>query len=179
MIDLRSRNLSPRTLETYSLAVVQLTDFLKQRSHSLDVSEVTTTDLRNFIGHMLATRSDARKRNHDEHKTDYPEREFEKQVENPFPGFGTDYQFFELRPESFSEGDPVGMGDGGLQQLVGDLPLELSQPIASGNHANQDRDPHQSDQQTEPEREASDQKDEIKDPQRKRQQQIPDTLPSR
>ncbi len=59
MIDLRSRNLSPRTSETYSLAVVQLTDFLKQQGHSLDVSEVTTTDLRDFIGHMLATRSDA------------------------------------------------------------------------------------------------------------------------
>lgn len=59
MIDLRSRNLAPRTLETYSLAVVQLRDFLKQRDHSLNVAEITTYELRDFIGHALDIRSDA------------------------------------------------------------------------------------------------------------------------
>ena len=58
-IDLRSRNISPRTLETYGLAVVQLGDFLKQRSHSLDVTEISTDDMRSFIGHMLETQSPA------------------------------------------------------------------------------------------------------------------------
>ncbi len=41
------------------MAVTQLGDFLKQRGHSLDVAEITTDDIRGFIGHMLATRSPA------------------------------------------------------------------------------------------------------------------------
>lgn len=59
MIDLRSRNLSPRTFDAYSLAVVQLSDFLKQRAHSLNVAEISTSELRDFIGQILDTRSDA------------------------------------------------------------------------------------------------------------------------
>ena len=56
-IDLRSRNLSYRTLETYKLAVDQLGDWMKQRGHSLDVTQITSRDLREFIGRMLDTRS--------------------------------------------------------------------------------------------------------------------------
>ena len=59
LIDLRSRNIAPRTRETYTLAVTQLIDWLKQSDHSLDITEVTTVDIRLFIGHMLDTRSPA------------------------------------------------------------------------------------------------------------------------
>lgn len=59
MIDLRSRNISPRTQETYSLAVNQLRDWLKQSNHSLEVTAISTNDIRLFIGHMLDTRSPA------------------------------------------------------------------------------------------------------------------------
>ncbi len=59
LIDLRSRNIAPRTRETYTLAVTQLIDWLKQSDHSLDITEVTTADIRLFIGHMLDTRSAA------------------------------------------------------------------------------------------------------------------------
>jgi site-specific recombinase XerD len=51
-IDLRSRNISARTRETYGLAVAQLIDWLKQRGHSLDVADITSNDIRLFIGHM-------------------------------------------------------------------------------------------------------------------------------
>lgn len=54
-IDLRSRNLSVRTIETYKLAVVQLIDWLGDR----DVTEITPNDIRQFIGYMLDTRSAA------------------------------------------------------------------------------------------------------------------------
>lgn len=59
LIDLRSRNTAKRTQETYSLAVVQLLDWLKQQDHSLDVTEVNPTDIREFIGWMLDNRSPA------------------------------------------------------------------------------------------------------------------------
>ena len=50
-------NKTPRTIETYLLAGNQLLDFLKNRSHSLDVTEIRREDIRAFIGHVLDTRT--------------------------------------------------------------------------------------------------------------------------
>lgn len=41
------------------MAVAQLIDYLKDQSHTLEVTEITTTEIRSFIGHILSTRSDA------------------------------------------------------------------------------------------------------------------------
>ena len=54
---LRGGNKTPRTIETYLLAGEQLLDFLKNRSHSMDVTEIRREDIRAFIGHVLDTRS--------------------------------------------------------------------------------------------------------------------------
>lgn len=58
-IDLRASAKRPRTIEVYHLAVLQLSDYLKNRGHSLDVEEITRGDIRSFIGHVLDTRSAA------------------------------------------------------------------------------------------------------------------------
>jgi integrase/recombinase XerC len=59
MIELKAANRAPRTIETYTLATDQLGDWLKQSGHSMEVTGITTTDVRGFIGHMLDTRSAA------------------------------------------------------------------------------------------------------------------------
>jgi site-specific recombinase XerD len=59
VLDLRAEKKSPRTIETYSLAVTQLDDWLVSNGRQVDVTKVTKADIREFIGHMLDTRSDA------------------------------------------------------------------------------------------------------------------------
>jgi Phage integrase, N-terminal SAM-like domain len=51
--ELRAGNKTPRTIETYLLAGEQLLDFLKDRNHSPDVTEIRRQDIRAFIGHVL------------------------------------------------------------------------------------------------------------------------------
>ena len=55
--ELRAANKTPRTIETYLLAGEQLLDFLKNRSHGLDVTEIGRDEIRAFIGYVLDTRA--------------------------------------------------------------------------------------------------------------------------
>jgi integrase len=54
-LDLRVQRKSPRTIETYSLAVTQLDEFCD----GIELTEITTHDIRLFLDHMLTTRSDS------------------------------------------------------------------------------------------------------------------------
>jgi site-specific recombinase XerD len=56
-ISLRAEGKRPRTREAYLLAGDQLLDWLKNRSHGLDVGEISRGDIRSFIGQTLETRS--------------------------------------------------------------------------------------------------------------------------
>jgi site-specific recombinase XerD len=56
---LRAENKSPRTLETYSLAVDQLGSFLAEHDYPTDPTKVERRHIEAFIGHQLDTKSSA------------------------------------------------------------------------------------------------------------------------
>jgi site-specific recombinase XerD len=48
-LSLRAQNKSPRTVEVYSLPVRQLADFLGERGHSSEVSDISRDDLNAYL----------------------------------------------------------------------------------------------------------------------------------
>lgn len=58
-INLRAQNRSPRTEESYRLAVEQLEAFLAAQGHSIEVADVERVHVQAFLAHLLDTRSPA------------------------------------------------------------------------------------------------------------------------
>ena len=51
---LLAENRSPSTIAVYSSAVERLADFLEARGHSLAISDVSRSDVEEFMAHLLA-----------------------------------------------------------------------------------------------------------------------------
>lgn len=56
---LRAEDKSPRTIESYDLAVTQLIDFLQAGDRPTTARDVSRADLQDFLGHVLDTRASA------------------------------------------------------------------------------------------------------------------------
>lgn len=56
---LRAANRSPRTIDSYRLAVDQLEAWLTEHGRPTNVGEITADDIRRFLGHVLDTRASA------------------------------------------------------------------------------------------------------------------------
>lgn len=56
---LRAKNLSPRTIDAYRLAVDQIIEHLTEAGRSTNVDAITADDIRGYLGHVLDTRASA------------------------------------------------------------------------------------------------------------------------
>lgn len=56
---LRAKNLSPRTVAAYRLAVDQLTEYLDDHEEPLEVDAIAANSIRGYLGHVLDTRASA------------------------------------------------------------------------------------------------------------------------